>query len=176
MITAIYPASFDPIHYGHIDIATRAARIFERVIVAVYDQPMKNLLFNIDERLHLAEQALCDYPNIQVTRYSGLTVKFAHQVEAQVIVRGLRVVSDFELEWHMALTNQQLAPDIEVVCLMTSKTYAFLSSSTVREVALLGGDVSSMVPSFVVDALQSKALERAQDPINQPVPITSLRD
>ena len=176
MTVAIYPASFDPIHYGHIDIAKRSARIFDRVIVAVYDRPLKNLLFNIDERLHLAEQALRDMPNIEITRYSGLTVEYARQVGAQVIVRGLRVVSDFELEWHMALTNKQLAPDIEVVCLMTSQAYAFLSSSTLREVGLLGGDVSSMAPSFVVEALRHKAIERAKDPINHPVPITSLRD
>jgi pantetheine-phosphate adenylyltransferase len=173
---AFYPASFDPIHYGHIDIAKRSAQIFERVIVGVYDRPLKSLLFSIDERLHLAEQALRDVPNIEIARYSGLTVDYAHQVGAQVIVRGLRVVSDFELEWHMALTNKQLAPDIEVVCFMTSQVYAFLSSSTVREVALLGGDVSSMAPSFVVEALRRKAIERAQDPVNQPVPITSLRD
>jgi pantetheine-phosphate adenylyltransferase len=173
---AFYPASFDPIHYGHIDIAKRSAFIFDRVIVGVYDRPLKSLLFNIDERLQLVEQALRDLPNIEVARYSGLTVDYARQVGAQVIVRGLRVVSDFELEWHMALTNKQLAPDIEVVCFMTSQDYAFLSSSTLREVALLGGDVSSMAPSFVVEALHRKAIERAQDPINQPVPITSLRD
>jgi pantetheine-phosphate adenylyltransferase len=176
LTTAFYPASFDPIHYGHIDIAKRSAQIFERVIVGVYDRPLKNLLFSIDERLHLAEQALRDVPNIEIARYSGLTVEYARQVGAQVIVRGLRVVSDFELEWHMALTNKQLAPDIEVVCFMTSQVYAFLSSSTVREVALLGGDVSSMAPSFVVEALHRKATERAQDPSNHPVPITSLRD
>ena len=149
MTVAIYPASFDPIHYGHIDIARRSARIFERVIVAVYDRPLKNLLFSIDERLHLAEQALRDIPNIEITRYSGLTVEFARQVEAQVIVRGLRVVSDFELEWHMALTNKQLAPDIEVVCLMTSQAYAFLSSSTVREVALLAFEIDIFNPPGV---------------------------
>lgn len=176
MTSAIYPASFDPIHYGHIDIAKRAASIFDRVIVAVYDRPLKNLLFSIDERLHLAELALRDTPRVEIARYSGLTVEYARQVGAQVIVRGLRVVSDFELEWHMALTNKQLAPDIEVVCLMTSQAYAFLSSSTVREVGLLGGDVSSMAPAFVVEALHHKAVERAKDPINQPVPITSLRD
>ena len=176
MTTAFYPASFDPIHYGHIDIAKRSAQIFERVIIGVYDRPLKNLLFSTDERLHLVEQALRDVPNIEIARYTGLTVDYARQVGAQVIVRGLRVVSDFELEWHMALTNKQLAPDIEVVCFMTSQVYAFLSSSTVREVALLGGDVSSMAPSFVVEALHRKAVERAQDPINQPVPITSLRD
>jgi pantetheine-phosphate adenylyltransferase len=173
---AIYPASFDPIHYGHIDIATRAASIFDRVIVAVYDRPLKNLLFSIDERLHLAQLALRDTPNIEIARYGGLTVEYARQVGAQVIVRGLRVVSDFELEWHMALTNKQLAPDIEVVCLMTSQAYAFLSSSTLREVGLLGGDVSSMAPAYVVEALRRKAIERAKDPGNHPVPITSLRD
>jgi pantetheine-phosphate adenylyltransferase len=176
LTVAIYPASFDPIHYGHIDIAKRAASIFDRVIVAVYDRPLKNLLFDIDERLQLVEQALRDMPHVEIARYSGLTVEYARQVGAQVIVRGLRVVSDFELEWHMALTNKQLAPDIEVVCLMTSQAYAFLSSSTLREVGLLGGDVSSMAPSFVVEALHHKAIERARDPINQPVPITSLRD
>jgi pantetheine-phosphate adenylyltransferase len=176
LTTAIYPATFDPVHYGHIDIAKRAANIFDEVIVAVYDRPMKNLLFSIDERLQLAERALSDLANVKMMRYGGLTVEFARQVGAQVIVRGLRVVSDFELEWHMALTNKQLAPDIEVVCLMTSQAYAFLSSSTVREVALLGGDVSSMVPSFVADALHRKAIERSHDPINHPVPITSLRD
>lgn len=176
MTRALYPATFDPIHFGHIDIARRAAAIFDEVIVAVYDRPMKNLLFSIDERLHLAERALSGLPNVQITRYSGITVEFARQVGAQVMVRGLRVVSDFELEWHMALTNKLLAPEVEVVCLMTSQAYAFLSSSTVREVGLLGGDVSAMVPPFVAEALRRKAVERAQDPINQPVPITSLRD
>ena len=176
MTTAIYPATFDPIHFGHIDIARRAASVFDEVIVGVYDRPLKNLLFNVDERMHLVEQALSAYPRIRVERYGGLTVDFARQVGAQVIVRGLRVVSDFELEWHMALTNKQLAPDLEVVCLMTSQEYAFLSSSTVREVALLGGDVSSMVPPFVAQALHAKAVEQADDPDNRAVPITSLRD
>ena len=176
MTKAIYPATFDPIHFGHVDIAKRAANIFDEVIVGVYDRPLKNLLFNIDERLHLVERALNGPVNVRIVRYSGLTVDFARQVSAQVIVRGLRVVSDFELEWHMALTNKQLAPDIEVVCLMTSQAFAFLSSSTVREVALLGGDVTSMVPPFVAEALHVKAVERATDPVNHPVPITSLRD
>ncbi len=176
MTRALYPATFDPIHFGHIDIARRAAAIFDDVIVAVYDRPMKNLLFSTDERLSLTERALSDVPNIQIMRYSGITVEFARQVGAQVMVRGLRVVSDFELEWHMALTNKLLAPEVEVVCLMTSQAYAFLSSSTVREVALLGGDVSAMVPPFVAEALHHKAIERSRDPVNQPVPITSLRD
>ncbi len=176
MTKAIYPATFDPIHFGHIDIAKRAASIFDEVVVGVYDRPMKNLLFNVEERLHLADLALKEIKNVSIQRYSGLTVDFAHEVNAQVIVRGLRVVSDFELEWHMALTNKQLAPDVDVVCFMTSQDFAFLSSSTVREVAMLGGNVSSMVPDFVAKALRAKAIERDGDPINHPVPITSLRD
>ena len=176
MTKAIYPATFDPIHFGHIDIAKRAAAIFNELIVAVYDQPMKNLLFSIEERMSLAERALSGIPNLTIARYGGLTVEYTRQVGAQVIVRGLRVVSDFELEWIMALTNRQLAPEIDVVCLMTSQAFAFLSSSTVREVALLGGDVTSMAPPFVAEALYRKARERAHDPNNLPVPITSLRD
>lgn len=176
MTKAIYPATFDPIHFGHIDIAKRAANIFDELIVGVYDRPMKNLLFNVDERLHLVELALKGIKNIHIQRYNSLTVDFAHEVNAQVIVRGLRVVSDFELEWHMALTNKQLAPDIEVVCFMTSQAFAFLSSSTVREVALLNGNVTSMVPPFVAEALRAKAIEQASDPANHPVPMTSLRD
>ena len=176
MSKAIFPATFDPIHLGHCDIAIRASKQFDEVVVGVYDRPLKQLLFPIEERLEMTREALKDVPGITVQKYSGLTVDFARQVGAQVIVRGLRVVSDFELEWHMALTNKQLAPDIEVVCLMTSQAYAFLSSSTLREVGLLGGDVSSMAPSFVVEALHRKAVEHARDPINQPVPITSLRD
>ena len=176
MAIAIYPATFDPIHFGHIDIATRAATIFDEVIVGVYDRPLKSLLFSVDERVELVERALSGIHNVQIKRYSGLTVDFARQTGAQVIVRGLRVVSDFELEWHMALTNKQLAPELEVVCLMTSQEFAFLSSSTVREVALLGGDVTSMVPPFVAEALAAKAAEHKSDPANHPVSITSLRD
>ncbi len=176
MTKAIYPATFDPIHFGHIDIARRAANIFDEVIIGVYDRPLKNLLFSVAERLRLVQLALKDLKNVHVQRYDGLTVDFAHDVGAQVIVRGLRVVSDFELEWRMALTNKQLAPDIEVVCLMTSQAFAFLSSSIVREVALLGGNVTSMVPAFVAEALHAKAVEQASDPTNHPVPITSLRD
>lgn len=176
MTKAIYPATFDPVHFGHIDIAKRAANIFDEVIIGVYDRPLKSLLFSVEERLRLVQLALKDLKNVHIQRYDGLTVDFAHEVGAQVIVRGLRVVSDFELEWHMALTNKQLAPDIEVVCLMTSQAFAFLSSSTVREVALLGGNVTSMVPAFVAEALHAKAVEQASDPANHPVPITSLRD
>jgi pantetheine-phosphate adenylyltransferase len=172
--TVIYPGSFDPIHFGHIDIATRAASIFDELIVAVYARPAKNVLFDIGERVELAKQALAEAPNIQVAAYDGLTVEFARRVKAQAIVRGLRAMWDFELEYQMALTNQQLAPEIEFVCLMTRQAYAFLSSSIVREVALLSGDVSGMVPPLVAAALEAKRREREQN--HEPAPVVSLRD
>ena len=171
---AIYPGTFDPIHLGHVDIATRAANIFDELVVAVYDRPAKRLMFTIEERVMLARQALAELPNVQVAPYGGLTVEFARQVKAHVIVRGLRVISDFELEYQMALTHRQLAPQIEFVCLMTHQSHAFLSSSIVKEVALLSGDISGMVPPQVADALEEKRRERERN--HEPVPLVSLRD
>jgi pantetheine-phosphate adenylyltransferase len=170
----IYPGTFDPIHFGHVDIAVRAASIFDELIVAIYDRPAKNLMFTVKERAKLARQALQDIPNVRTMTYGGLTVEFAHQMGAQAIVRGLRATSDFELEYQMALTNQQLAPEIELVCLMTRQDHAFLSSSIVKEVALLRGDVSGMVPVHVMAALERKRVEREKN--HEPVPLVSLRD
>ena len=171
---ALYPGTFDPVHFGHIDIATRATRIFDELVVAVYDRPAKNLLFTVEQRVELARQALADLPTLRVVPSGGLTVDFARRVGAQAIVRGLRVISDFELEYQMALTNGQLAPEIESVCLMTRQTHAFLSSSIVKEIALLGGDVSGMVPPHVAAALEEKQREREYN--HEPVPLVSLRD
>ena len=170
---AVYPGTFDPIHFGHMDIATRAASIFEQLIVAVYERPAKIPLFSATERVGLAREALTDLPNVRVAPYSGLTVGFARQIGAQAIVRGLRI-SDFELEYHMALANRQMEPGIEVVCLMTHLTYAFLSSSILKEIALLGGDVGEMTPPNVVAALEKKREE--QERACTPVPLVSLRD
>lgn len=156
MTVALYPGSFDPVHNGHIDIATRAAQIFDRLIVGVYDTPPKNLLFTTEERVAMMRQALAELPNVEVLSYKGLTVDFARQVGAQVLVRGLRVTYDFELEYQMALTNKKLAPDLETVCLMTTLEHAFLSSSVVKEIALMGGCVREMVPDHVADALVQK--------------------
>jgi pantetheine-phosphate adenylyltransferase len=172
--TAIYPGTFDPIHLGHVDIATRAANIFDELVVAVYNRPAKSLMFTVQERVALACQALPDLAGVRVVPYGGLTVEFACQVGAQAIVRGLRVISDFELEYQMALTNRQLAPEIDSVCLMTRQAHAFLSSSIVKEIALLGGDVREMVPPHVAAALQAKRREREKN--HEPVPLFSLRD
>lgn len=161
-IKAVFPGTFDPIHYGHIDIALRAARLFDEVVVAVYDKPLKELIFSPEERVAMVRKALAGHPNIHVTGYSGLTVDFCRKIGARVIVRGLRVFSDFEREFRMALTNHKLAPDIEVVALITSAKYMFLSSTTVREVAALGGDVSFMVPPFVAEALYEKFKARTK--------------
>ena len=156
MVRALFPGTFDPITYGHMDIATRAARLFDEVVMAVYDRPLKSLMFLPEERIDLVREAFSDNPKITVTGYSGLTIEFARKVDAQVIVRGLRVFSDFEFEFRMALANQRLAADIETVALITAEQHTFLSSSTVREIAALNGDVSSMVPLHVELALKEK--------------------
>ena len=156
MVRALFPGTFDPIHYGHIDIATRAARLFDEVVVAVYDRPLKSLMFLPEERIALVTQTLKDEPKIRVVSYSGMTVDFCRKIGAQVIVRGLRVFSDFEFEFRMALANHRLAPDIESIAFITAEAQTFLSSSTVREIASLGGDVSSMVPPHVNAALLNK--------------------
>ena len=174
MVRAVFPGTFDPIHYGHIDIAMRATRLFDEVVVAVYDRPLKNLLFSPEQRLSLVSQAFDKAPKIRIMGYSGLTIDFCRKINAQVIVRGLRVFSDFEHEFRMALANHRLAPDIEVAALITSEEHTFLSSTTVREIASLGGDVSSMVPPFVAASLKDRILELGDG--QQLVSMTSLRD
>jgi len=174
MVKAIFPATFDPIHYGHIDIARRASCLFREVVVAVYDRPLKTLLFSPEERISMVRRTFENEENITVVGYSGLTVDFCRKIGAKVIVRGLRVFSDFEYEFRMALANDRLAPEIEVVALITSENHTFLSSSTVREIAALGGDVSSMVPSYVEAALKQRYEELSK--VKGHEHLSSLRD
>jgi pantetheine-phosphate adenylyltransferase len=153
---ALYPGSFDPVTSGHVDIAERAAALFEELIVAVYNAPPKPLLFTTEERVELMREALRHLPNVRVESYSGLTVDFAREVNAKVIVRGLRMSSDFEREFEMALMNKKLAPDLELVCFMTNLEYEFISSSILKEVAGLGGCIDGLVPDHVAAALREK--------------------
>ncbi len=174
MTVAVYPGSFDPVTNGHIDIATRAANIFDRVVVAVYDTPSKQLLFTTRERVSMMAEALKSLPNVEVQMYTGLTVDFARRVGAKVMVRGLRVVTDFEWELQIALMNRKIAPDLDGVCLMTNLEYSYLSSSIVKEVARLGGNVTDLVPPHVERALRERF--GSQDVAVAAVPTHLLRD
>lgn len=175
MVRAVFPGTFDPIHLGHIDIAHRAARLFDELVIAVYDKPLKSLLFGPEERVRLVRETFDGAPKFRVEGYSGLTVDYCKHINAQVIVRGLRVFSDFEQEFRMALANHRLAPSVEVVALITNEEHTFLSSTTVREIASLGGDVSSMVPPNVAAALARRFQELGPDGGGL-VQMTSLRD
>ena len=164
MTIAIYPGSFDPVTLGHLDIIQRAASIFDKLIVGVYDRPEKRLLFSTEERVRMAQQAVAKLKNVRVQPYSGLTVGFAKEMGAQVMVRGLRMSSDFEREFEMAMMNKKLAPDLELVCFMASLQYQFLSSSLLKEVAQLGGCLKEMVPDHVAAALKRRFATEACPP------------
>jgi pantetheine-phosphate adenylyltransferase len=153
---AIYPGSFDPITLGHLDIIKRASSIFDELIVGVYDRPEKRLLFSTEERVQMIQQSIAHLKNAKAQSYSGLTVDFAKKVGAQVLVRGLRMSSDFEREFEMAMMNKKLAPGLELVCFMANLQYQFLSSSLLKEVAQLGGCLEEMVPDHVAKALRRK--------------------
>ena len=156
MVTAIYPGSFDPVTMGHLDIATRGSALFEKVIVAVYSTPSKDLLFSTEERVNLFRESIHDLTNVEVMKFSGLVVRFARQVGAAVILRGLRSGADFEYEYDMAFMNRRLERSVDMVSFMTSQDYMFVSSSLLKEVARLGGDVTGMVPPHVVKAVNAK--------------------
>jgi len=160
LTVAVYPGSFDPITNGHLDIVTRAAKLFDRLIIGVYDTPDKRLLFTTEERIKLATEAVAHLPNVDVESYKGLTVDFAREVKAQVIVRGLRMSADFEREFDMAMMNKKLFSELELVCLMASQEYQFLSSSLLKEVASLGGNIDDLVPKHVAIVLRKRAGSR----------------
>ena len=156
MPTALYPGSFDPVTLGHLDVTARAAALFDKVIVAVYARPAKDLAFDDEERVEMFAKAVSHLPNVEVTKFDGLVVRMAERVGANVIVRGLRSGADFEYEYDMAFMNRKLAPQIDMVSFMTSQEYMFISSSLLKEVARLGGDIASMVPPHVADAVRAK--------------------
>lgn len=169
----IYPGTFDPVHNGHLDMIQRASRLLDQLYIGVYDhgRPIKTVVFSVEERVELIRANIGRLTNVQILPYGGLTVDFARQVGAQVIVRGLRVFSDFEFEFRMAHANGRLAPEIDVVTLMAREEHSFLSGTTVREIAQFGGDVSSMVPSNV-----QAALRRRYQQENAPQQAPTLRD
>ncbi len=156
MVVAVYPGSFDPVTKGHIDIAERAAALFDELIVGVYASPAKQIMFSTEERVELLKKALFHLSNVRVESFTGLTVAFAKRSKADVIVRGLRMGSDFEREFEMAQMNKRLAPDVELACFMTRSGYEFVSSSLLKEICDLGGSIDEFVPAEVAALMKEK--------------------
>lgn len=155
---AVYPGSFDPLTNGHLDIARRAARLFDTLIIAVYAFPAKNLMFSADERVALWQEVIASegWSNVRVEQYTILTINYVRSVGGHVLIKGLRSPNDFESEFQQGLMNRKLAPEVETVCLLTNLEQLFVSSSLLKEVARLGGDVTDMLPPVVVQALRRK--------------------
>lgn len=160
MKVAVYPGSFDPVTLGHLDVMKRSAALVDELVVGVLHNNKKNPLFSVEERVKILMQVTKDISNIRVEAFSGLSIDFVRKCNAQFLVRGLRAITDFEYELQMAQTNRIMAPDIDTIFLTTSLEYAYLSSSTVKEVALYGGDISKFVPEIVVDAVEAKMKEK----------------
>ncbi len=153
----IYPGTFDPITYGHLDVLSRASRLFERVTIAIAPNPGKGPLFSAEQRLDMIRPNVSDLPNVSLATFDGLLVDFAMKQKAIAIIRGLRALSDFEFEFNMALMNRHLEPEVEAIFVMPNEAYSYTSSSLVKQIAKLGGDVSNFVPANVVAALKKKA-------------------
>ena len=160
MRTAIYPGSFDPVTYGHIDIIKRSAKMVDKLIIGVLSNSSKTPLFSVEERVNMLKEVTKDLPNVEIIPFDGLLVDFAEQIGADVVIRGLRAITDFEYELQMSQTNQRMKPDIETMFLTTSIEYSYLSSTTVREIAAFGGAVSQFVPEAVEIALREKMKEK----------------
>ncbi len=159
-VKAVCPGSFDPITYGHIDIIERSSQFFPEVVVGVLKNPNKKPLFTVEERVELIRSATKHLPNVEVLSFGGLLVDFMRQVEGNLIVKGLRAISDFEIEFQMALNNKRMAPEIETMFMMTKNEYSFLSSSMIKELAQFGGEIRDLVPPEVAAAMQTKFLVR----------------
>ena len=156
MLRAVYPGSFDPVTNGHLDVIERASRLYDEVIVAIAHNEAKAGLFSFDERVALLKEAVEHHPNVHVTQFDGLLVQYALDVQARVIIRGLRAVSDFEYEFQMALMNRKLVGNVETMFLMPKEEYSYVSSRLVKEIARLGGDIESFVPDCIARALREK--------------------
>ncbi|MCI2069130.1 MAG: pantetheine-phosphate adenylyltransferase [Bacilli bacterium] len=157
MRIACYPGSFDPLTNGHIDVALRALKMFDKLIIIVAENYEKNYAFSLDERLSIVRKAFKDYPNIEVIKGEGLTAKQAKAIGAQAIIRGLRMASDYDYEYQYAQINEYLEPDVDMVFLMARKEYSFISSTRIKEIFSLGGDIAHLVPPFVLEAMEKKA-------------------
>ena len=153
---AIYPGSFDPVTNGHIDIAQRGLRLFDKIIVAILSNPVKDFLFTVEERIEMLESSFEEYPNIEVEKFDGLLVDYAARKDSTAILRGMRAVSDFEYEFQLALMNRKLNREVQSVFLMTSLRWIFTSSSIIKEAAKFGGDIKDMVPPIVNEKLKTK--------------------
>ena len=153
---AIYPGSFDPVTYGHIDLIKRAAKIFKKVIVAVTDNSSKSSFFTLKERLMLIKRVTADFENIEVDSFEGLSIDYVRSKGSYVIIRGVRMISDFEYEFQMALTNRRLSKNVETIFLMPNESYSYISSKLIKEAAALGADVSCFVPKLVAAAIKKK--------------------
>lgn len=160
MIKAIYPGSFDPVTFGHLDLIERSSKIVDELIVGVLNNKAKTPLFSVEERVKILQEVTKQYNNVKIVPFEGLLVEFATQVDANMIIRGLRAVTDFEYELQMAQTNRKLNKRVETVFLSTSLEYAYLSSSTVKEIASFGGDITQFVPGFVVEKVTEKIKEK----------------
>ena len=160
MLRAIYPGSFDPVTLGHLDIIRRSASIADELIVGILNNKAKTPLFSVGERVRMLEEVTKDFPNVKIIPFEGLLVEFAKQMDAKVIVRGLRAITDFEYELQMAQTNRVLATDVDTMFLTTSLQYAYLSSTTLKEAASFGADISNFAPDFVVRQVEEKYRQR----------------
>lgn len=156
MTRAIYPGSFDPVTKGHLDIIIRSSKIMDRLTVAVLDNPRKVATYDIEQRVEMLKMVTAPYPNVEVDYYKGLLIDYAKKRDVGIIIKGLRAISDFEFEFQMALVNQKLSPTIETLFMMTNSKYSYLSSSIVKEIAALGGDIQSLVPNEVYDTIIAK--------------------
>jgi len=160
MSVAIYPGSFDPVTNGHKDIIDRSSKVFDKVIVSVLENPRKIPLFSIEERVEMLKKITTEYTNVEIDSFRGLLINYARDVGANIIVKGLRAISDFEYEFQMALINRKLDSGLETILMMTNSNYAYLSSSIVKEIGLFGGDISALVPSEVYQIIMNRIKEK----------------